>query len=228
MKKFSTIEDFACPATKMNLRVWPQLPKNWVLQTWIWRDRRIDPTEIIIIIIIKTRSTGPCGKNEVVSKLLRQPNKHLRHRKLKKTQLNNKQPTDDCTLERIHHFGVRHRVEKDIPHSNLSRQERPSKLRHSTPWYFKLQWMSCGRSLDVSNSSTLVEADGSSVNRQRLESELTLCNILRHNDKKLNWTKSGHRLHLELKRLKVTFSSWPPYRRIVLKDEENKCKIATK
>ena len=42
---------------------------------------------IIIIINIKTSSTGPSWKNKVVYKLLSQPHKHLCHGKLKKTQL---------------------------------------------------------------------------------------------------------------------------------------------
>ena len=41
----------------------------------------------IIIIIIKTSSTGPSEINKVVYKLLSQPHKHLRQGKLKKTQL---------------------------------------------------------------------------------------------------------------------------------------------
>ena len=44
----------------------------------------------------------------------------------------------------------------------------------------------------------------------------------------LTKTKPGHQLPLALKKLKVTFSSWPPQRRTVLKDLENKCKIAMK
>ena len=42
---------------------------------------------IIIIIIIKTSITGPSWKNKIVYKLLSQPHKHLRHRKLKKRVL---------------------------------------------------------------------------------------------------------------------------------------------
>ena len=40
---------------------------------------------IIIIIIMKTVSRGPSGKNKIVYKLLSQPHKNLRHGKLKKT-----------------------------------------------------------------------------------------------------------------------------------------------
>ena len=40
-------------------------------------------TIIIIIFIIKTSSTGQSGKNKIVYKLLSQPNKNLRHGKLR-------------------------------------------------------------------------------------------------------------------------------------------------
>ena len=42
---------------------------------------------IIIIIIIKTRSIGQSGKSKVVYQWLSQPHKYLRHGKQKKTQL---------------------------------------------------------------------------------------------------------------------------------------------
>ena len=42
---------------------------------------------IIIIIIIKTSSTGTSGKYKVIYKVLSKPNKHLHLGKLKKTQL---------------------------------------------------------------------------------------------------------------------------------------------
>ena len=48
----------------------------------------------IIIIIITTSRTGPSGKNNVVSKLLSQPHKLLRHGKLKKTEL--REATNGC------------------------------------------------------------------------------------------------------------------------------------
>ena len=63
------------------------------------------------------------------------------------------QPMVDCTLESIQPSRIKHSVGKVIPQLNLSWQERPSKLGWSTPWYFKLQWMSCGCSLWMSNSS---------------------------------------------------------------------------
>ena len=64
-----------------------------------------------------------------------------------------KQPTVDCTLEPIQRTGIKHSVGKVIPQSNLSREGRPSKLGSSTPWYFKLKLMWCGRSSGRSNSN---------------------------------------------------------------------------
>ena len=40
--------------------------------------------------------------------------------------------------------------------------------------------------------------------------------------------KSGHRIHLGLEKLKMTFGSRPLHRRIILKDWENKCIVAMK
>ena len=48
-----------------------------------------------------------------------------------------------------------------------------------------------------------------------------------HNDKKL-WSDLAHRIHLALKKLRMTFSSRPTHRRTVLNDYENKCIVATK
>ena len=42
-----------------------------------------------IIIIIKTSSTGPSGKNKIVYKSLSQSHKHLRHGKLINKQCSN-------------------------------------------------------------------------------------------------------------------------------------------
>ena len=64
-----------------------------------------------------------------------------------------KQPRVDYTHEHIQRSGIKHSVGKVIPHSNLGQQETPCKLGRSTPRYFKLQWMSCGRSSDMSKSS---------------------------------------------------------------------------
>ena len=55
-------------------------------------------------------------------------------------------------LKPLHRSGVKHIVGKVITHSNLGQQKTPCKLWRSTPWYFKLQWMSCGRSSYVSKS----------------------------------------------------------------------------
>ena len=52
----------------------------------------------------------------------------------RKRKLNlGKQQTVDYTLEPIQRSGVKHSLGKVIPHSNLSRQGRPSKLGRSTP-----------------------------------------------------------------------------------------------
>ena len=64
--------------------------------------------ELKIISIIKTSSTGPSGKNRVVYKLISQPHKHLRHGKMKKTQLR------EATVEPIERSGVKHSVGKVI------------------------------------------------------------------------------------------------------------------
>ena len=43
----------------------------------------------------------------------------------------------------------------------------------------------------------------------------------------LTRAKPGHRIHLALEKLKMTFCGRPPHRRTILKDLENKCIIAT-
>ena len=146
--------------------------------------------------------------------------------------------TVDCTLEPIQRSSIKHSVGKAIPHSNLGQQETPCKLGRSTPWYFKLQWMSCSRS---SCCWTLVEADGSSLNWQWLEFELTLYNILSpatfcrwQRLETLIRTKAGHQIHLGLLKLKVSFSSWLPHRRTIqlegpdkeksIPQQRNKCR----
>ena len=62
-----------------------------------------------LIIIIKTSSRGPSGKNKIVYKFHSQPHKHLRHEKLKKKQLM-ETTIVDCTLESIQRSGVKHSV----------------------------------------------------------------------------------------------------------------------
>ena len=84
-----------------------------------------------VITIIKTSSTGLSGE-KTIYKLLLQSYKHLRLRKKRKHN-SGKQPTVDCSLEPIHRSGVKHSVGKVIPQSNLSWQERPSKLGRSIP-----------------------------------------------------------------------------------------------
>ena len=80
--------------------------------------------------------------------------------------------------------------------------------------------------IDTSNSNgrvaaaarvcrTLTEADGSSLNKQWFEFELTLYNIhsattwRRWHGKKVIWAKPDHRIHLALEKLKMTFISRP-------------------
>ena len=158
--------------------------------------RRCMSALFFIIIIIRTSSTGPSGKNRIVKiNFFRNPTSTS----AKKNWRNHnwgKQPTVDCTLEFIQSSCVKYSVGKVVPHSNLSRQERPSKLGRYTHWYIKLQWMSNIPAVLV--YWTPVEADGSSLNRQWLEFELTLYSILNpatrrrwHNYKKV-W--SGQRL----------------------------------
>ena len=121
-----------------------------------------------IMIIIKTSCTCPSGKNKAVYKLLSQPHMHLGQ------QGSNQRLT--ASPEPIQRFGIKHSVWKVILHSNLGRQETPCKLGRSRP---------------------LVEADGSSLNRQWLEFQLTLNNILSpatlhrwHNDKNSDQSKA--------------------------------------
>ena len=64
-----------------------------------------------------------------------------------------KHPPVDCTLEPIQRSGVKHCVGKVIPHSNLGGQETSCKLRRSTPWYLKLQFMNYCRSSRLLNST---------------------------------------------------------------------------
>ena len=61
---------------------WPSVDMSPMMT----RDPRLTlvPWWLIIIIIIKTSSTGPSRKNKIVYKLLTQPHKHLRHGKTEK------------------------------------------------------------------------------------------------------------------------------------------------
>ena len=93
--------------------------------------------ESIIIIIIKTTSTGPSdNKNKIVYKSITQPHKHLRHGKNEtQTHGNNQRLT---ALLNPSNVPVSNSVGKVIPHRSLGRQETPCRLGRSTPWYFKL------------------------------------------------------------------------------------------
>ena len=82
--------------------------------------------EYIIIIIIKTSSTGPSGKDKIVYKLLTQPHKQLHHAKLK-NKLREATNEIDWPLKTIWLFGVKLNVGKVIPHTSLGQQETPYK-----------------------------------------------------------------------------------------------------
>ena len=79
------------------------------------------------IIIVKTSSTSPSGRKKVVYKLLLQPHKHMRHGKLKKTQLR-EATNGGGTLEPIQRTGVKHSVWKVILHSNQGRRKHLANL----------------------------------------------------------------------------------------------------
>ena len=144
-----------------------------------------------------------------------------------------KQRTVACILESIQRSGVKHNVRKVIPHSNLGRQETHCKLERCTSWYFKLQWLSCGRSSSMSNTSrSRWKVAEQTVIRVRINlvQHTTPSNTpsMTQRQKTPMRTKPGHRIHLALEKLKVTFSSWLPHRRTILKDFGNQCKIAMK
>ena len=100
--------------------------------------------------------------------------------------------------------------------------------------------------LDASNSNgwaaaaaricrTLTAADGSSLNKQWFEFQLTLYNI--HSAAtwcrwhKIVWSGQSlapPRIHLAFEKLTMTFSSRQPHLRTILKDWENKCTEAMK
>ena len=82
---------------------------------------------MLIIIIIKTSRAGPSGKNKVVYKLFPIPQAPAPRKSEETTTHARKQTTVACTLEPIQRSGVKQSVRKVIPHSNLSRQEIPSK-----------------------------------------------------------------------------------------------------
>ena len=172
-------------------------------------------------IIIKTSSTGPSWKNNIIYKWFSQPHKHLRQGKLKTTQL---REAINGWLPPLTH---QHGMEGQISHSNPSRQDGLSKLGSSIHLYTKLQWMTA---VAARVYRTPVEADGSSLNIQWLEFELTMYNILSPAtqcrwQQKLIGTKPGNRIHLEFKKLKLTFSSRSPHCITILSDWVLLCNV---
>ena len=123
--------------------------------------------KIFITIIIKSSSTGQSRKNYIDYKLLSQPHKNLRHRKLKNKLM---EATNDWLLPQIQ-LTFQHQTQCR-GHSSHDWAGR----KHLTNWDV--------RCLDTSNSNgwaaaaawvsqTLTEADGSSLNKQWFEFELT-------------------------------------------------------
>ena len=127
----------------------------------------------VLLLLLKPAVQDQVGKRKLFINCLRNPTSTCATESWKKHN-SWKQPTVDCTLEPIQRSGVKHCIGKVIPDSNFSRQERPSKLGRSTPWYFTLRWMSCGRSLSMSNSSR----SRWKLDQQWWEFELTSYNIL--------------------------------------------------
>ena len=108
-----------------------------------------------------------------------------------------------------------------------------AKLGHSTHWYFNLQWMRCCRSSRMSNSSrSSWKLDEQTVIRVRINlvehTKPSNTTSMTQRQETLINAKPGHQILLELKKLKMTFSSWTHHSRTMLNDWENKCKIATK
>ena len=93
--------------------------------------------------------------------------------------------------------------------------------------------MSCSRSSGMSNSDR---------SRWKLSEQTmirVLINFVQHTQcsnmtsmtqrqERLIKAKPGHRIHLALEKLKITFSSSPWHRRTIHKDWESKCRVATK
>ena len=75
---------------------------------------------------------------------------------------------------------------------------------------------------------TLVEADGSSLKQTLIRVRINLVQYTKpshttsmtQRQETLIETKPGDRIHLALKKLKVTFSSWPSHRRTILKEQQ--------
>ena len=108
----------------------------------------------------------------------------------------------------------KHSVGKVIPHSSLGWQETPCKLGHSTSWYIKLQWMGWGSRSSMSNSCRrrykLAEQTVNQVQINLVQhTQPSNITSMTQRQETLMWTYPGHRIHLALKQLKVTFSCWP-------------------
>ena len=187
---------------------------------------------IIIIIIIISRSTGPSGKNKVVYKLLSQPHKHLRYGKLNKTKL---MEATYGWLRLWTHPAFRCQTQCREGHSTFEPGPTGNTLKIGRFYKLILQNFN-GWATAAQVYLTLVEADGSSLNRQWLEFAFNLVQhtkpssttLMTQRQETLIRAKPDHKIDLTLKKLKVTFSSWPPLRRAILKDWENKWKIAMK
>ena len=161
---------------------------------------------IIIILLLKPPAQAQVWKTKLFINCFRNHTSTCATENWRKHN-SGEQPTVDCPLEPIQRSGVKNSVGKVISQSNLSRQERPSKLGRSTPSYFKLQWMSSGRSSEMSNSSR---------SRWKLAEQTVIrirINLVQHTkpshttsvtrQETLIGTKIGHRIHLALKKLKL-------------------------
>ena len=125
-------------------------------------------------------------------KLLPQPHRHLLYGKLKNTtQRSNQQLTAPLNPSNV---SVSNSVGKVIPHTSLGYQETPCILGRSTPRYFELQWMNCGRSSGMSNSGSRWKFTEQIMIRVRISLvPHTQCSNM-NNDKKLG---SGQSLATE-------------------------------
>ena len=85
-----------------------------------------------IIINIKPAAQAQVGRRKLFINCILNPTSTYATENSRKHH-SGKQPTVDCTLKPIQRSGVKHSVGKVISQSNLSRQERPSKLGRSTP-----------------------------------------------------------------------------------------------
>ena len=101
----------------------------------LWR-HILQCAHYIVIIIIKTCNTGPSGKTKLFINSYATPQAPAPRKNWKTNS--GMQPTIYCSFKPIYRFGIKHSVRKVIPHRGLGRQETPSKLGRSSPWYFKL------------------------------------------------------------------------------------------